>query len=238
MAISYINSSQAFDTAWWTSDVNLNIAKPTNTAEDDVMVCWGMKGSLSGDVTLPSGWTELDHIATTSNKDVFLGWKLAGASEPSTYDFVSDAVGSGTDGLVFISTFRGIDTASPLDVTYAQGSHFLDDTDADSSPASPTITIATTGAATIATVLTTSNGSTASFTDPSGYSSDANLSYEIGAFAINGAGAYKLGLSTGVETPGDWGITITEDSHLWIVALKPAASGPITIEVLPGGTPY
>lgn len=101
----------------------VTIDKPVGTLEDDVMFAWfGMEsvnGTGSPDITC-AGWTEIAEVpAAIGSGDYYqlrIYMKVAGASEPSTYDFVVDIAPplySGSDcGII---SFSGADPADPID---------------------------------------------------------------------------------------------------------------------------
>lgn len=70
--------------------------KPTGTAQGDLMIAF-MYTDGTGVWTAPSGWTQVQ------NTDQSIMYKVAGASEPSSYSFVSTKAGF---RYVAITTYR------------------------------------------------------------------------------------------------------------------------------------
>jgi hypothetical protein len=81
----------------------------------------------------PSGWTnEHDYIqSTTSGQHVYIYWKVAGASEPTSYTWTWT---SSCGWVAQISTFRGVDTSSPIHVEGTVNQ------ESSNSPMSPSVT--------------------------------------------------------------------------------------------------
>lgn len=117
MAITYVNSAK-FPTSFPgatnnTSTVTIN--KPTNTAQNDVMVAFIATVSGAAMTTVPSGWTLVDSTDNGTNLKVWVYRKIAGASEGASYTWTDDAGGIGPNcGL--ISAWRGCDVSGdPID---------------------------------------------------------------------------------------------------------------------------
>lgn len=95
--INFVASATAEGTA---SSVTVN--KPTGTVQGDIMVAWMINRSTSGRTwTQLTGWTKAAQQTTPAN--VAVQYKVAGASEGSTYTFVSDG---GNNCIAGIATFR------------------------------------------------------------------------------------------------------------------------------------
>lgn len=115
MAISFVAAAK-FPTSYPGSSNNTssnNVAKPTGTAEGDVMIAICQSG---GGVTHddPGGWTLYDSYShSTANLVNTIFYKVAGSSEPSSYTFTDDS-GSVTPMCTAILTFRGVDTSEPI----------------------------------------------------------------------------------------------------------------------------
>lgn len=91
------------------SGATLVCNKPTGTASGDVIV--GFQSTdfgLYSDMSAPAGWVLLTGNDQGSNKLHMKVWtKLAGGSEGTTYTFNQ---GSGEDGVVILTTLRGVDS--------------------------------------------------------------------------------------------------------------------------------
>lgn len=105
-ATSYINTAGNGSSS--TSSIACN--KPTNTAENDIMIA--VVGYFQDSVTPPSGWTFLKKVNIDSTTYVSYYYKVAGASEPSSYTW---GFSSSSKARVQISTYRGgFDTSDPI----------------------------------------------------------------------------------------------------------------------------
>lgn len=80
----------------------VKVNKPTGTQEGDLMVAFIMAASSGVTPTYPSGWTQAI-LDTTGNNSGAVAYKIAGASEPSTYNFT---VGGSFGRVVQIVTIR------------------------------------------------------------------------------------------------------------------------------------
>lgn len=87
--------------------------KPAGVAQGDVLVSAVYASCTRGTLAAPAGWTRIGRGtldfggATIGEADAW--WKVAGASEPSTYAWTGSAV---TDCGVVMAAFRNIDAAA------------------------------------------------------------------------------------------------------------------------------
>ncbi|MFX1519738.1 MAG: hypothetical protein ACFFCD_07450 [Promethearchaeota archaeon] len=120
------------------SGTGMIISKPTGTQDGDFMfaivastVAGGNNGSTMA--SAPSGWIEENDyvIDTGTGQHIYIYWKFAGASEPSSYSWTW-ATSCGWAGQII--TLRGVDSNSPIHVegTTASGT--------DQNPNTPSIT--------------------------------------------------------------------------------------------------
>lgn len=108
----------------------LTISKPTGTAEGDVMVAAIGTVNATSISTPPSGWTLSRSIDNGTDLGLDVYYKVAGASEPSSYDWVLSAR---LKHAGIICTYYG-NAASPGDQENGQATSSSTDHDA------PTIT--------------------------------------------------------------------------------------------------
>lgn len=101
-----------------TAPTSLTVSKPTGVVQNDVMIA-GVE--IRGDKTVtgvPSGWTLLQsQIGGSANNQgafLYVYWKQAGASEPSTYKWTFS---SGGDAAIVIGAWSGCPTSSPIDTS-------------------------------------------------------------------------------------------------------------------------
>jgi hypothetical protein len=107
MAISFVASATQATNYGGTSIV---VNKPTGTTSGDVMIA-----VLGGTPATLSGWTLLGSAAGGSSmKTVRAFYKVAGASEPTSYTWTISS--SATQA--FIATYRGVDNTTPVDTTH------------------------------------------------------------------------------------------------------------------------
>ncbi|UCD26834.1 MAG: hypothetical protein JSV75_01550, partial [Candidatus Bathyarchaeota archaeon] len=132
--ITYINSAEASATSGTSAQVN----KPTGTAEDDFMIALLVStiGSDTDGSTMssaPSGWTSEHNYTQTATygQHVYVYWKVGGASEPPSYTWTWT---SSCGWVAQITTFRNVDTVSPIHVEGTVNQ------DSSSSPMSPSVT--------------------------------------------------------------------------------------------------
>lgn len=111
MAITKIGDTEIYDGT--AADVVLT--KPTGVAEDDILIVTiSCDDASDPDFTTPGGWTLLFHQEVTSGGDheVTCFYKVAGASEPSSYTFT--ATGNTEQKIGMIRAYRGVDTTTPI----------------------------------------------------------------------------------------------------------------------------
>ena len=115
MAITY----RANATATFTTTSTLTINKPTGTVENDVMIaCLVINPETINSV--PDGWTLLYNsiINGTIAERQYTYWKLAGASEGSSYSWGTTGNTSGRGAII---SYDGCDTTTPIGNTTDNG---------------------------------------------------------------------------------------------------------------------
>lgn len=91
------------------------VNKPTGVAENDLLIVTiSCDDASDPDFATPGGWTLLFHFEVTSGGDhqVTCFYKIAGASEPSSYTFT--ATGNTEQKIGMIRAYRGINTTTPI----------------------------------------------------------------------------------------------------------------------------
>lgn len=99
------------------SAASLTITKPAGTVAGDVMIAAVTATPSSIPITPPTGWTLIQSQQQTANTSSVVSafYRVAGASEPSSYTWI---LASGHAGAVGgILSYSGVDTAVPLDVS-------------------------------------------------------------------------------------------------------------------------
>lgn len=110
MAWTYVNGN-SYESS---SSTDVVLSKPTGTAEDDILFALVVDGLTSAPTSAPSGWTKLAENINSGILDYCaVYYKMAGASEPSTYTWTWASADSCSGQ---ITTWRGsFDTADPID---------------------------------------------------------------------------------------------------------------------------
>lgn len=98
------------------NDNLITLTKPTGTTQGMLMVA--SVASESNKTASLSGWTSVGH-ASNSQIGLDILYKVAGASEPSSYTFAMSGSTKSAGGIV---TIRGASTSSPIDVIGAASS--------------------------------------------------------------------------------------------------------------------
>lgn len=194
----------------------LSVDAPTH-AEGDLLIAIGKAGEANNNrkFTAPSGWvTLIDSYSTdlTSNATLLVAYKVASASEPSSYDF---GVGfANTNGKLVIVPVSG--AADPDDIAIVTASVTAN---AGGTMASPTIT--PTQADSLILRAVCGSYASGSCTPPAGYTEifdngSTTTSIAI-AYATHGASA--TGTADFTQSPG-W------HSNFWlpVLAIAPAAA--------------
>lgn len=98
---------------------SLNVTKPTGTVENDVMVAVvGLSAATGGTqtITAPSGWVQITSTSDSSFSQVTSFYKVATATEPSSYTF---SWTTATRAALGLSSYDGVDTADVINVAGA-----------------------------------------------------------------------------------------------------------------------
>lgn len=221
--ITFVSSSES-----GSADVfgtSLTIAAPASIADGDLLIFTGAISNPITGLTPPGGWTtvvnETSPAAGTA-RGLCVAYKIA-SSESGSYTFTADASRNRAGA---IHVFRGVDNASPLDVTFAAGSH-QSESENDETPANASITTVTDGAVVFLSGMISADDVTAAGA-PTGYTLGQNgvgSSYNDRQFYT----AYKTVATAGAESPGSWtntgnGTNIGDSINV-TVALRPASSG-------------
>jgi hypothetical protein len=225
-----------------TSLGNLTINKPTGTAQDNVMVASiGFRvdspGQFSTDIAVaaPAGWTllrRLDNLNSTGS-GLAIYWKVAGASEPASYDwnFSCTNVSGGNTCVTLgfeaasggILSFSNVDTGNPIDVENGAST-----TGSTTTPATPSVTT-TVANAMLVTSHTIANNNLWADPPTSGMTqafqrNDGSEMIQVSYAAQAAAGA------TGTKTATDLGGESVDEGNMHILALKPGGGCPVLSE--------
>ena len=215
MAITYV--AQANDDTGVSTTATVDV--PTGTQDGDVLVAVFGNGQDDGTTVASTGWTLIDAVenGVGSANTLAMLYKVA-SGEAGTYDFTYSGSGSNQTSCI-VAAFRGVDNASPLDVTYSQVSHYNKQTNSNS-PDPNSITTVTNGAFVIVGSFWQA-ASTTAITPSSGYTEVAEI-ISNSRFChmqykeVSTAGAENPGTITAVNGAG------TEDPATMVIALRPA----------------
>ncbi len=188
-------------------------SKPTGTTTNDVVFFMAAYSSTTAILTAPVGLIEINNTTTSSFGTVRWYYKVAGASEPSTYTF---GLNSADDLSVLCVAYSNVNTTSPIDSYSATG--YGSGTTMRSNPVSP---VASTSMLLFAGAATQTGAGAITLTPPSGMSE----------LIDTGTGLVRIYLATlALSTSGSTGEkTATLSSGKVNVAnmfaLRPAVSG-------------
>lgn len=201
----------------------LTVTLTAAPAENEFILAYGRQNS-SANVTLPAGFTSIASQAQSGNS-YFVAYKIAGASEGSSYGFVTDTSNASNDGFVSIAVYSALDTSAVFDVTF-DSSH-LETYGSSTSHTPPSIGTRATDTAVLSIIFTSVvTGGPTTYTPPTGYTLD-----ESGGTSNGPAGAIasKIEAAPGNKTPGDWSLSVTSVATLVTLALRDAAATYIEI---------
>ena len=144
------------------------------------------------------------------------------SSEAGNYTMSGDSPPTPLTSNGVVGCFRGVDTTTPMDVTYVQGDHYSKHDNAASVTNDPITTV--TDGAWVLLYIWIGQGNVTDFTAPSGYTIAVK---NAGQTSSNVALAYKEVATAGTETPGPWtatGISTTEEVVTVTLAIRPAST--------------
>lgn len=208
MAISLVASA--------TFNVNNNpyvCNKPADTVEDDVMIAWITTENRTPDDD--TSWTIFASTSPLFNSAALFGlYKIAGPSEPSSYNFqTQDDTGVGG-----ILTFRGVDLDSPLDGTATE---VVNDTPETDVVTLPSITTTVDGCMLTAAVGSSGSPSVPTVSPPSGMTEVWDLATTRVSDNARNAAAYELLGAAGATGTRSFNLSYTEANGGIMVALRP-----------------
>jgi len=230
MAISFIGAGTVVSHAALLGTTGIVLTPHASTLTDDLMIAFQHRNDEANVFDDPpaTGWTMLATNDTFAGEDMntAVGYKVA----------TSDSEGAATfthgneqeeEWAGVILTFRGVDTTTPIDTAYIAG-HFIDLSNKESpnTDAFATLNVTTDQACVIA-FEAVSHDDITSNADPANYTNAVRAigtSYPQRQLQV----WYRLGLSTGDETPPAAAYTsslLTAESHQYTIALRPAAAG-------------
>jgi hypothetical protein len=166
-------------------------------AQKDVLIAaiyWD--NSRRPTVTAPTGWTAIRRDGSTSNQEVALYYRVAGATEPTSYTWTSSRNVRFTG---IIAVYRGASITAPVD---AQGGQ----TGSTASPVAPSITAV--GSNDVLVAVWSGWDAQVIITPPAGLTTRTQFSstdpIELADAPLPGAGAIGTQTATASASPGFW----------------------------------
>jgi hypothetical protein len=209
--------SSASNTA--TATTSLTITKPSGTVSGDVLVAFVNMIRSSAINTPPSGWTTIEISGVFAYSHVY--WKVAGASEPSSYTW-DEGASTSWAGVIF--RLSGVDPTTQLDVATVTG----EDTGYNTSFISASITTVTNGAIVFASVFRDVRYITAG---PGGGWTNGYLSAATPGLGV----AYQIFSTAGASGVATFTADASDRSEYVTLAFRPAATSSAARNLVVGG---
>ena len=208
--ISYVNANSNTSTT-----TSMAITKPTSTTTNDILIAT-VAGAGTGTMSAPAGWNLLeDTTATGSGMRVMTYYKVATASEGTSYTFTTGSARNWEGAMIAI---RGANQVVPIDSS-------ADATGASGNVVAPAIT---TTSANEWIVTSASVNRNATFTPPTGATervekAGTSTSTEFSTTATTTAGAVAAKTATPSNTTNSWA------GHT--IAVRDAASAGLSVSL-------
>jgi PKD repeat protein len=187
----------------------ITIAKPPGTVAGDVLVsCLASNGTRVSPTGVPAGWTQIAAVLQGTSTRAFGYYKVAGASEPTSYTWTLNAPVKASGG---IARYSGVSAAAPLDGTPQSAS--------GASATTGTVAGVTTSAANamlVGCMSIDSSATTVTISPPAGLTEAWNLAGKRQKLA-DGEQA-----SAGPSGAKTWIFSASREWAGWLVALRPA----------------
>ncbi|MCW2576975.1 MAG: hypothetical protein JWR28_1124 [Modestobacter sp.] len=186
-----------------TAGTTVTVAAPSGTASGDVLVsCLALNGSTVA--SAPAGWSSIAGVTSVSNPRVYGYYKVAGASEPTSYSWTLASSVASSAGIARYSGASGLDGAA----TQASGA-------SGTSGVVPGVTTTTANAMLVGCMGVNSSASTSTITPPA----DMTQAWDLGGKRHE----YADGLRSAAGATGDrtWTFNASRAWAGWLVALRP-----------------
>jgi hypothetical protein len=92
----------------------LTLSKPTVATGDLMLANVSVNGGSAAIIAAPTGWTQILRTDNDTNVSLVSYWRIAGASEPSSYTWSIDHQTTAEGG---ITPYSGIDATDPIDTS-------------------------------------------------------------------------------------------------------------------------
>ena len=187
------------------ADKGLSINKPANTVSGDLLVaCLALDGSSVAKSGAPNGWTQIAAVTGVANPRVYGYYKVAGATEPSSYRWGFAAKVASGGGIARYTGAAGLDVGASA----AAGG-------AASSGSVPGVTTVTEGAMIVGCMGINSSATTISINGPAGMSQAWDLGGKRHEFDD------VLQPAAGATGQLSWGFSSAREWAGWVAALRP-----------------
>jgi len=100
-----------------TTAATLSVNKPAATVSGDLMIASIAVRSAAVTITPPSGWTLVRRTDNSPEASLSVYYKIATASEPSSYTF---ATSTGMSAAAWIAAYSGVNQTTPVDTDKGQ----------------------------------------------------------------------------------------------------------------------
>lgn len=219
-AIAYVDSNS--------SNVNASsgtVTIPSTTGAGQVALAFlDVNTTNTAAPTVPSGWTQIGFVTSTSMMSVAY-WRVLSSSDPGSVFAVS--WGSTTRICTSVTVFSGVMTSAPID---AFAHAVITSGSASTAHPTPTITVGSTGAVAVEHATDKAATGNTSWTVPSGYTDHSaaalspttvtspNVSCDTG----NSTSTFSAGGTAGGNT---WTSGQSAQGITWTITLKPGTTG-------------
>ena len=191
-----------------TATATVIVNAPTGIVAGDLLVsCLALNGSSVSATGVPAGWSPIASVASIANPRIYGYYRIAGASEPTSYQWTLTASVANSAG---IARYSGVNTSQPLD-----GAAGTATGTSSTTAALPSVTTSVANARLIGCIAVNSGNASLLITSPAGMSQAWDIAgkrQELADQAIAAAGP------SGTRT---WSFSSSREWAGWLVALRP-----------------
>ncbi len=195
----------------------VTLVEPAGTQEDDLVIAIFANDAQGSTLTEPADFTAVDELDVHINQRYGIYYKVRGVDQGNGYVF-SHSFSAGTNTAGALIVLRGVDTTTPLDVSYVRATHHISSVD-DLSYAPQDITTTTDGAKVVILSGYSGGPGTVSWQGITNYTTHEQL---------EGGSGRNLNILTrtkdvaGLEDPGEFGTTgdAGEDGSSFTLAIR------------------
>lgn len=183
-------------------------SKPTGVQEGDLMIASVVTENQGDTITAPTGWKDCGEGKQASGYHAAQSfYKIAGASEPASYQFNFSGTG---DNTVIISAYEGVDNKTPI-------AHCQSEVDTSFTTShTPADVLAPTSGCWVV-LCQSAEGAAGGITPPTGYTEREEINSAYNAICdTNGT------VSEGTVSPGDWSTDQGKQSVCFTLSITPS----------------